>query len=42
LQAAFSGVSAEVRASIDDHIDNHPDLKKDRELLESIPAIGQR
>ena len=57
-KAVVSGVSAEVRASIetvraqleaekkrlesliDDHIDNHPDLKKDRELLESIPAIG--
>jgi transposase len=25
---------------IDDHIDNHPGLKKDRKLLESIPAIG--
>lgn len=25
---------------IDDHIDNHPGLKKDKELLESIPAIG--
>ena len=25
---------------IDDHFDNHPDLKKDRKLLESIPAIG--
>jgi transposase len=57
-KAVVSGVSAEVRASIetvraqletekkrletliDDHIDNYPDLKKDRELLESIPAIG--
>lgn len=25
---------------IDDHFDRHPDLKKDRELLMSIPAIG--
>src|SRR5262249_8944053 len=25
---------------IDDHIDRHPQLKADRELLESIPAIG--
>lgn len=25
---------------IDDHIDQHPDLKKDRQLLESIPGIG--
>ncbi|WP_338878794.1 IS110 family transposase [Achromobacter veterisilvae] len=26
--------------AIDDHIDRHPDLKEDRELLTSIPAIG--
>lgn len=57
-KAVVSGVSAEVRASIetvhgqleaekkrlesliDDHIDNYPDLKKDRALLESIPGIG--
>ncbi len=25
---------------IDDHINNHPDLKKDRALLESIPGVG--
>jgi len=25
---------------IDDHIDNHPYLKKDKKLLETIPAIG--
>jgi transposase len=25
---------------IDDHIDRHPDLKKDRQLLESIPGVG--
>lgn len=25
---------------IDDHIDRHPGLKKDRQLLESIPGIG--
>lgn len=24
----------------DDHIDQHPDLKKDRKLLESIPGVG--
>ncbi len=27
---------------IDDHIDAHPQLKRDRELLESIPAIGRK
>lgn len=26
--------------AIDDHIDRHPDLKGDRELLSSIPAVG--
>jgi transposase len=29
-----------VKRQIDDHIDRHPGLKKDRELLETIPAIG--
>jgi transposase len=28
--------------AIDDHIDRHPDLKEDRELLTSIPAIGRQ
>lgn len=27
--------------AIDEHIDNHPDLKQKRELLESIPGIGK-
>ena len=27
---------------IDDHIEGHPQLKHDRELLESIPAIGRK
>src|SRR3546814_6599691 len=26
--------------AIDDHIDRHPDLKEDQELLTSIPAVG--
>jgi transposase len=26
---------------IDDHIDRHPHLKKDRKLLESIPSVGK-
>lgn len=26
---------------IDDHVDRHPDLKKDQELLRSIPGIGK-
>ena len=31
---------ARLESLIDDHIDNYPDLKQDRKLLESIPAIG--
>ncbi|WP_227746492.1 IS110 family RNA-guided transposase [Bordetella bronchiseptica] len=30
----------QIERAIDQHIDNHPDLKQDRELLNSIPAIG--
>jgi transposase len=29
-----------ISGEIDDHFDKHPDLKKDKELLESIPGIG--
>lgn len=29
------------QALIREHIDNHPDLKRQRELLDSIPAIGE-
>ena len=32
----------ELERRIDDHIDAHPQLKRDRELLESIPAIGPK
>lgn len=28
--------------TINDHINNHPDLKQKRELLDSIPGIGER
>jgi transposase len=28
--------------TINDHIDDHPDLKQKRELLDSIPGIGER
>lgn len=28
--------------SINDHIEHHPDLKQQRELLDSIPGIGER
>lgn len=32
----------ELEQRINDHIDGHPQLKHDRELLESIPAIGPK
>lgn len=31
---------ARLEALIDDHMDQHPDLKRDRQLLESIPGVG--
>jgi transposase len=31
---------AKLQQDIDDHIQKHPDLKADRELLTSIPAVG--
>ena len=31
---------AQLEARINDHIDQHPDLKADKELLQSIPGIG--
>ena len=31
---------AKIQQDIDDHIDKHPNLKADRELLLSIPAVG--
>lgn len=31
---------AKLRRDVDDHLDKHPDLKKDRELLQSIPGVG--
>jgi transposase len=33
---------ARLRQAIDDHIDRHPDLKADRERLQSIPAVGTK
>jgi transposase len=32
---------ARTRATIDDHLDRHPDLKADHDLLRSIPGIGK-
>jgi len=31
----------EIQRLIDDHIDRHPHLKRDRELLQSIPGVGE-
>jgi len=33
---------ADLERRINDHIEGHPQLKHDRELLESIPAIGRK
>jgi transposase len=33
---------AALQKRIDDHIDGHPQLKRDRQLLESIPAVGPK
>ncbi|TMS95419.1 IS110 family transposase, partial [Pseudoalteromonas sp. S979] len=30
----------QLKSDIDNHIDNEPDLKRNRKLLESIPGIG--
>lgn len=32
---------AQIESDIDDHIDRHPDLKRDAELIESIPGLGR-
>lgn len=32
---------ARLRKQLDDHIDGHPELKEQRELLQSIPGVGQ-
>lgn len=33
---------AEIESDIDDHIDGHPELKHDAELIRSIPGIGEK
>ncbi len=40
VQAQLEDEKARLESLIDDHIDNYPDLKQDRELLESIPGVG--
>jgi transposase len=39
--ATLDGEIGRLRQLIKDHIDQHPDLKRDRELLMSIPGIGE-
>ena len=44
IQAMLHGLSQEkarVEKEINDHIDRHDQLKKDRQLLESIPGVGE-
>lgn len=40
VRAQLEAEKTRLEALIDDHIDNHPGLKNDRELLESIPGVG--
>jgi transposase len=42
LVAHVDGEIARTEQQIDDHIDRHPDLKQQSQLLESIPGIGKR
>ncbi len=40
VRAQLEAEKKRLESLIDDHINNHPDLKKDRALLESIPGVG--
>ena len=40
IQTAISDSMAELQRDIDEHIDRHPDLKHDIELLKTIPGVG--
>jgi transposase len=40
VQGQLETEKARLESLIDDHMDNHPGLKQDRELLESIPGVG--
>jgi transposase len=45
ITASIAFLDAELKRlqqAIDEHIDQHPDLKRDMALLTSIPAIGER
>jgi transposase len=44
IEAMIAAIDAQIdalEAQIRDHINNHPDLKEQKELLESIPGIGE-
>ena len=41
ILAALGAEKARLEKDINDHIDGHPNLKKDASLLKSIPGIGQ-
>lgn len=41
IREALGKSIAELEADVDDHIDRHPDLKKDVSLLQTIPGIGR-
>lgn len=40
VQGQLEAERHRLESLIDDHMDNHPGLKQDRELLESIPGVG--
>jgi len=45
IQQHLNWLDADIQQLIDainEHIDGHPDLKQQRELLDSIPGIGER
>jgi transposase len=45
LRKLVAHLDAEIKRTeqqIDDHVDRHPDLKQQSELLESIPGVGKR
>ena len=40
VRSQLEAEKARLESLIEDHIDNHPDLKNDQVLLESIPGVG--
>jgi transposase len=41
LLKSFTTLIADIDAQISDHIDSHPDLKREHDLLRTIPGIGE-